>query len=115
LIITGTGGIWIIVRRRKGERTEASSSRVSTENNNRQQQEDDYRFTPKKVLAYCIIVGLIRGILYIFIDWLHVLSMTQENSGSKLPGGFESFFVTVCLLPNLYHDNLTSFSYLPKL
>jgi hypothetical protein len=37
--------------------------------------EQDDRFTPKKVLLYCIIVGLISGILTIFIDWLGLLSM----------------------------------------
>jgi hypothetical protein len=51
LIITGTGGIWTIVRRRGiGGRTETSSSSgLSSEmmiNNNRQ-EEEDYRFTPK--------------------------------------------------------------------
>jgi hypothetical protein len=93
LIITGTGGIWTIVRssrrRRRRERTEeaspSSSSGVSLEkgvmiNNNRQEdggggEEEDYRFTPKKVLFYCIIVGLASGTLSILIDWLIVLSM----------------------------------------
>ncbi|HYX56080.1 MAG TPA: hypothetical protein VE818_07960 [Nitrososphaeraceae archaeon] len=42
-------------------------------NNNRQEQDD--RFTPKKVLIYCLIVGLISAILSIFIDGLRVLSM----------------------------------------
>jgi hypothetical protein len=37
--------------------------------------EQDDRFTPNKVLLYCIIVGLISGILTIFIDWLGLLSM----------------------------------------
>ena len=42
-------------------------------NNNRQEEDD--RFTPKKVLIYCLIVGLISAILSIFIDGLRVLSM----------------------------------------
>jgi hypothetical protein len=42
-------------------------------NNNRQEEDD--RFTPKKVLIYCLIVGLISTILSIFIDGLRVLSM----------------------------------------
>jgi hypothetical protein len=82
LIVTGTGGIWLIVRRK--ERTEASSlsSEVNVEmmiNNNRGEresgEEQDYRFTSKKVLIYCIIVGLISAILSIFIDELGLLSM----------------------------------------
>jgi hypothetical protein len=32
-------------------------------------------FTPKKVLIYCLIVGLISAILSIFIDGLRLLSM----------------------------------------
>jgi hypothetical protein len=43
--------------------------------NNRVGKEEDYRFTPKKVLFYCIIVGLVSGTLSIFIDWLVLLSM----------------------------------------
>jgi hypothetical protein len=35
----------------------------------------DDRFTPKKVLAYCIIIGLISGTLSIFINSLIVLSV----------------------------------------
>ena len=42
-------------------------------NNNRQEEDD--RFTPKKVLIYCLIVGLISAILSILIDGLRVLSM----------------------------------------
>jgi hypothetical protein len=36
---------------------------------------EDYWFTPKKVLAYCLIVGIISTIVSIFIDWLGLLSM----------------------------------------
>jgi hypothetical protein len=43
--------------------------------NNRGIKEQDYRFTPKKVLAYCIIIGLISGTLSIFINSLIVLSV----------------------------------------
>jgi hypothetical protein len=79
LIITGTGSIWLIVRR-IGERTEkVSSSGVRMEmikNNNRQEEEkQDDRFTPKKVLIYCLIVGLISALLSIFLDGLRLLSM----------------------------------------
>ena len=35
---------------------------------------DDW-FTPKKVLVYCIVVGLISAPLSIFIDWLILLSV----------------------------------------
>jgi hypothetical protein len=41
--------------------------------NNRAIKEDDL-FTPKKVMAYCLIVGLISGTLSIFINSLIVLS-----------------------------------------
>ena len=37
-------------------------------------EEDQNWFTPKKVLIYCIIVGLIIAPLSIFIDWLILLS-----------------------------------------
>ncbi len=37
-------------------------------------EEDDW-FTPKKVLAYCMIIGLISGTLSIFINSLIVLSV----------------------------------------
>ena len=77
LIIIGTGGIWLITRRRKERTKEASSlSAVSMEiMSNRQQKEEDDRFTPKKVLIYCLIVGLSSAILSIFIDGLRLLSM----------------------------------------
>jgi Flp pilus assembly protein TadB len=77
LIIIGTGGIWLITRRRKERTKEASSlSAVSMEiMSNRQQKEEDDRFTPKKVLIYCLIVGLSSAILSILIDGLRLLSM----------------------------------------
>ena len=71
--------IWLIIRRK--ERT-VTSSEVNAEmmiNNNTEErergEEQDYRFTRKKVLSYCIIVGLISAILSIFINWLGLLSM----------------------------------------
>jgi hypothetical protein len=79
LIITGIGhGIWLIQSRRRTiirrERTEAPSAGVSIEmKNNRGIKEDEW-FTPKKVMAYCLIVGLISGTLSIFINSLIVLS-----------------------------------------
>ena len=42
--------------------------------NNRAIKEDDL-FTPKKVMAYCLIVGLISGTLSIFMNSLIVLSV----------------------------------------
>jgi hypothetical protein len=83
LVITGSGGIWLVVRRRGSEITEgaSTSSGLGIElMNNRGVREDikgeDYRFTPKKVLLYCIVVGLISAILSIFfIDWLGLPSM----------------------------------------
>jgi hypothetical protein len=80
LIITGVGGVWLIVRviTTRKERPEASSQSLEMmmNNNNRGiEGEQDYRFTPKKVLAYCIIVGLISGTLSIFLNSLIVLSV----------------------------------------
>ena len=77
LIIIGTGGIWLITRRGKERTKEASSlSGVRMEiMSNRQQKEEDDLFTPKKVLIYCLIVGLSSAILSIFIDGLRLLSM----------------------------------------
>ena len=78
LIIIGIGGsIWLIARRmRRGERTEElSSSEVSMEMTGyRQEGGGDDRFTPKKVLIYCLIVGLISALLSIFLDGLRLLS-----------------------------------------
>jgi dipeptide/tripeptide permease len=78
LIIIGTGSIWLIARRGK-ERTKASSSSGASsemiDNNRKQQEQDDNRFTPKKVLVYCIIVAVISAPLSIFIDWLILLSV----------------------------------------
>src|ERR671921_655659 len=64
-------------RIRRGERTQkVSSSGVRMEIiNNNNNDEAGYRFTPRKVLVYCLIVGLISAILSIFIDGLRVLSM----------------------------------------
>ncbi|HYX57077.1 MAG TPA: hypothetical protein VE818_13050 [Nitrososphaeraceae archaeon] len=76
LIIIGTGGIWLITRRRKERTEEASSlSGVSMNIMSNTQQEEHDRFTPKKVLIYCLIVGLSSAILSIFIDGLRLLSM----------------------------------------
>jgi hypothetical protein len=83
LIITGiNGGIWLIQRRRirrtitiiRRERREAPSAGVSIEMKNNGGIEEDDWFTPKKVIAYCLIVGLISGTLSIFINSLVVLS-----------------------------------------
>jgi hypothetical protein len=70
----------ILVRAIRKQRTEASSSsgmsvEVMTTMNNRRKKEEDDWFTPKKVLAYCMIIGLISGTLSIFIDSLIVLSV----------------------------------------
>ena len=54
LIITGTGGVWLIARRSGGERTEGSSRvRMGMINNNK--DEEEYRFTLRKVLIYCLM------------------------------------------------------------
>jgi hypothetical protein len=81
--ITGSGGIWLVVRRRGSEITEeaSSSSGLGVEMMNDRGvrvdvKEEEYRFTPRKVLIYCIIVGLISAILsLILIDELGLLSM----------------------------------------
>ena len=78
IIIIGIGGgIWLIVRRRRKARIEALSG-VSMEmmKRNREEEEEQHElFTTKKVLTCSIIVGLISGILSVFIEWLGVLSM----------------------------------------
>jgi uncharacterized membrane protein len=77
LIITGIGGgMWLIVRRRRERTEEVSSSGVSMEmmSNRQEEEKQDDRFTPKKVLIYCLIVGLISALLSIFIDGLRLLS-----------------------------------------
>ena len=79
LIITGIGrGIWLLQNRRRTiirrERTDAPSAEERiVMKNNRGIKEDDW-FTPKKVIAYCLIVGLISGTLSIFMNSLIVLS-----------------------------------------
>jgi hypothetical protein len=77
LITTGIGGIWLIVRRAtRKQRTEASSGmRVEVMRNHREIEEQHNQFTPKKVLAYCVIIGLISGTLSTFINSLIVLSV----------------------------------------
>jgi hypothetical protein len=80
LITTGIGGIWLLLRAIRKERTEESSSsgisvEMMTMNNRRIEQEQDDWFTPKKILAYCMIIGLISGTLSIFINSLIVLSV----------------------------------------
>ena len=46
---------------------------METMSNKQDEKEDG--FTPRKVLIYCLIVGLIFAILSIFIDGLRLLSM----------------------------------------
>jgi hypothetical protein len=69
--MTSTGGIWLIVRRRRERTQKVSSSGVSIEmiNNNRLKGQE-YLFTPKKALIYSIIVGLISAILSLLSGWL---------------------------------------------
>jgi len=80
LITTGIGGIWLLLRAIRKERTEASSSETGVEmmttmNSRRiEEGEQDDWFTPKKVLTYCMIIGLISGTLSIFINSLIALS-----------------------------------------
>jgi hypothetical protein len=79
LVIAGTCGIWLIVRRRGKGRIEEASAGLNSEvmiNNNRQEEDHNW-FTPKKVLVYCVFVGLISAPLFIFIDWLGLLSMAD--------------------------------------
>jgi uncharacterized membrane protein YfcA len=81
LITIGTGGIWLLVRAIRKERTEASSGTsvemmmMTTMNNRIEEEQHDDWFTPKKVLAYCMIIGLISSTLSIFINSSIVLSV----------------------------------------
>ena len=73
MIKTGIGdvGLWLIITRRRTiirrEGTEAPLAKVSIEMENNREIEDNW-FTPKKVLAYSIIIGLVSGTLSIFIN-----------------------------------------------
>lgn len=72
------GSIWLVQNRRRTiirrERTDAPSAEVRiVMKNNKGIKEDDW-FTPKKVIAYCLIIGLISGTLSIFMNSLIVLS-----------------------------------------
>jgi hypothetical protein len=79
LIITDTGSISLIARRRGRERTEkVSSSSVRMEKINNEEEEGDDRFTPNHVLIYCSILILISAILLILIDSLRLLSMAAS-------------------------------------
>jgi hypothetical protein len=40
-------------------------------------KDEEYHFTPRKVLIYCLIVGLTNAIFSIFIDGLRLLSMAS--------------------------------------
>ena len=67
----------IITRRRtiiRRDETEAPLAKASIEMENNREIEDNW-FTPKKVLAYSIIIGLLSGTLSIFINSLIVLSV----------------------------------------
>jgi len=57
--------------------TISSGVRMDIMGNRQQQEEGDDRFTPRKLLIYCLIVGLTSAILSIFIDALRLLSMTS--------------------------------------
>ena len=61
-------------RKRKNTKRIIIGSKMEMISNNNK-DEEEYRFTPTKVLIYCIIVGLISAILSIFIDGLRLLSM----------------------------------------
>jgi len=71
LITTGIGGIWLIVRAIRKQRTEASSGmsvemmKTMNDKGIEVEQHDDW-FTPKKVITYCMIIGLISGTLSLF-------------------------------------------------
>src|ERR671927_541504 len=61
-------------RKRKNTKRIIIGSKMEMISNNNK-DEEEYRFTPTKVLIYCIIVGLISAIFSIFIDGLRLLSM----------------------------------------
>jgi hypothetical protein len=76
LITTVIDGIWLRAIRKEITEPSSSGMRVEMMMNNRGIEEElDNHFTPKKVLAYCIIIGLISGTLSIFINSLIVLSV----------------------------------------
>jgi uncharacterized membrane protein YeiB len=67
LIIIGIAGVWVLVRRRR-ERTKVSSG-VGMEMMSNKHDEKEDRFIPRKVLIYCLIVGLISALLLCFHRW----------------------------------------------
>jgi cyanate permease len=70
-------------------------------NNNRgskEAEEDHNWFTPKKVLVYCIIVGLISVIISIFIDSLGLLSVAAFL--------FTSIAICTCLARNFINGKI---------
>src|SRR5215208_757897 len=71
----GTLALEIVIRRKERTEEASSLSGVSMKIMSNRQQEGDNRFIPKKVLVYCLIVGLSSAILSIFIDGLRLLSM----------------------------------------
>jgi hypothetical protein len=48
---------------------------INNRGDNEEEDEQGYRFTPKKVLLYCIIIGLISGTFSVFINSLILLSV----------------------------------------
>ena len=61
-------------KRRKNTKSIIIRRRMEMISNNNK-DEEEYRFTPTKVLIYCLIVGIISAILSILIDGLRLLSM----------------------------------------
>jgi hypothetical protein len=55
-------------------RTEAIPITIEMKNFRGREEQDDW-LTPKMILAYCMIIGLISGTLSIFINSLLVLSV----------------------------------------
>jgi undecaprenyl pyrophosphate phosphatase UppP len=56
------------------KKIEVSGVIIEMMTNRQEEEKEDDRFTPKKVLIYCLIVGLISALLSIFIDGLRLLS-----------------------------------------
>jgi undecaprenyl pyrophosphate phosphatase UppP len=48
---------------------------IDNNRGSKEEEEDHNWFTPRNVLVYCIIVGVISAPLSIFIDWLILLSV----------------------------------------
>ena len=71
---------------------------VDNSRGSKEAEEDHNWFTPRNVVVYCIIVGVISAIISIFIDWLGVLSVAAFL--------FASIAMCICLARNFINGKI---------